>query len=161
MRRFNHKEVTHIAYLTIFKKGKGIVFSKRDLQKAAVSLSVGVIYWGLVKIVDKLMNFSAVVKGTIDYIVLPGIISMALLLLLKERSYRSLIYSGILVLVFFFLDLVENLILIASVYNPFKATYLVFIRVGVVSMISAILAGVLSITINRSLTKEETNKVNS
>lgn len=137
-----------------------MVLSKRTLLKVGISLLAGITYWILFKMMSKLMNFDAFVKGTVNYVILPGIISVALLCLLKERSYRGLIYSGILVFIFYFVDLIENFILISSVYNPFKATYLLFIRVGVYSLISAILTGFLPITINKWLYKRRNNLFN-
>lgn len=118
-------------------------------RKLVISLLSGLIYWVLFKIITRFVILDALVKGTVGFLVIPGIMGVFIVTFFKEKRYIGVIHSIIPILIFYVLDILANVVLISAAYNPLKASYLLFVRVGMFSLISAIVGGVVAIVVNR------------
>ena len=121
-------------------------------QKVQISLMFGLIYWGFNYILIKL-NLSWLDKFLPLFldVALPFIFGYIIIIFLKDHAYVNLLFCPIIILVYYFIDLIRNYILLPKPYDPFSMTWHFFSSVGIISILLAIFGGALSILIVRKL----------
>ena len=118
----------------------------------------GFIYWGTHHILIKIENpLFEKISPILLFDLLPLIFGFTLIVAFKGRAVRDIFYCPIIIIVYYFIDLVQNYVSLLKLYDAIAVTWHFFRIVGSVSIILSILGGAMSIYFNRKHLIKELN----